>query len=360
MAEDKGSKTEQPTSKRRTDARKKGQVGKSMEVNTFAILLAGILTLFFASATLYGQLNGMTADILAKVGQISIEGGDFFAFFNNCIGLTGLILAPLFLVIFCVGILANLLQIGPVFSADPLKPNLSKINPLKGFSRLFSARALMDLFKSIAKIIIIGATAYLTVRGEMENILPLGEFSPAQIGYYVIRVSFEIFLKTCWIFAVLAVLDFVFQKWQFERDLRMSKEEIKEELKQTEGDPLVRSRIRSVQREMARRRMMAKVPQADVVVTNPLHLAVALFYDPEQAEAPVVVAKGQALIAEKIKAIAREHQVPIVENKPLAQALYKSVEVGQIIPYMFYQAVAEILAYVYRLKGKKVDGRAGG
>ena len=356
MAEDKSSKTEKPTAKRLEEARKKGQVSKSMEVNTFAVLLSGLLTLFFAATFIYGHLTGIMAFVLSNAAQISIEGADFFFFIEEKVRLAALVLAPIAIVVFFMAVLSNLVQIGLNFSAEAVTPQISRIDPIKGFSRLFSARALMDLFKSVSKIAIIGATAYLTIRGELENIVPLADMSPAQIGSYVARISFEIFLKTCWVLAVLAVLDFAFQKWQYIRDLRMTKEEVKEEHKQTEGDPQVRARVRTLQREMARRRMMARVPEADVVVTNPLHLAVALLYDPEQSEAPVVVAKGQALIAEKIKEIALEHEVPIIENKPVAQALYKSVELGEMIPVMLYQAVAEILAYVYRLKGKVVYG----
>ncbi|MDY6852615.1 MAG: flagellar biosynthesis protein FlhB [Thermodesulfobacteriota bacterium] len=357
MAEDKGSKTEKATAKRRADTRKKGQVAKSMEVNTFAVLLSGLLALYFTGASMYGGLSGIMADVLSRAAQISIEGTDFFAFFSGNLRIAWTVLAPLFIVVFFMAALANIIQIGgPLISAEPISPKLSKINPIKGFSRLFSARSLMDLFKSIAKIVIIAVTAYLTIRGEIDNIALLIDQTPVQIGQYVMRVSFEIFLKTCWVLAALAALDFAFQRWQHERDLKMSKEEVKEELKQTEGDPLVRARIRSVQKELARKRMMSQVPEADVVVTNPIHLAVALMYEPGKAEAPQVAAKGQALLAERIKEIAREHDVPIVEDKPLAQALYKSVEVGEVIPFMFYQAVAEILAYVYRLKGKAVHG----
>lgn len=356
MAEDRGSKTEKPTSKRRSDARKKGQVAKSMELNTFAVLLSGAFALFFASTFIHTQLTGIMKDMLSHAAQISIEGDDFFAFMIGNVRLMGILLAPLALAVFFMAVLANLVQVGLHFTPEPLAPKLSKINPLKGFARLFSARSLMELFKSIAKMLIIGLTAYLTIRGEMDQVMMLGDMPPAQIGYFVLRVSFEIFLKTCWIFFVLAVLDYAFQKWQFERDLMMSKDEVKEELKQTEGDPLVRARIRSLQREMSRKRMMAQVPKADVVVTNPTHLAVALAYDPKQAAAPVVVAKGQALMAERIKQIAREHNIPVIEEKPLAQALYKAVDVGEVIPYLFYQAVAEILAYVYQLKGQHIHG----
>jgi len=361
VAEDKGSKTEKPTAKRLQEARKKGQASKSMELNTFAVLMAGLMALFFAASSMYGRLDGMMRYLLSNVGQISVaQDADLFTFLAAQVELLALILAPVALAVFFAAILANLVQVGPMMSVEAIMPKGSKLNPIKGFSRLVSTRALMDLFKSVTKIIIVGVTAYLTVRGKMDRIVVLGDMSVLQIGQFSVAVAFEIFIKTCWVLAILALMDFAFQKWQFTQDLKMTKEEIKEEYKQTEGDPHVKARIRSTQKEMARRRMMSKVPEADVVVTNPTHLAVALLYDSKQADAPIIVAKGQALIAERIKEIAREHGVPVVENKPVAQALYKSGEVGDMIPFLLYQAVAEILAAVYRVKGKVIHAGTNG
>ena len=251
---------------------------------------------------------------------------------------------------------ANWLQIGWMFSVHPLKPNFTKFNPVNGMKRIFSKQGLMELFKSIMKILLIGGVAYQTIAGKMDQVMILWDMAPTQISLFVLRVSFEIFLKTVWAILILAVIDYIFQRRQFTDNMKMTKHEVKEEFKQMEGDPKVKARIRQIQREFSRRRMMADVPKADVVVTNPTHLAIALLYDTEQASAPVVVAKGQDLVARKIREIAETHRVPIMEDKPLAQALYKSVEVGQTIPYEFYQAVAEVLAYVYRLKGKAVRG----
>ncbi|MFH1090942.1 MAG: flagellar biosynthesis protein FlhB [Pseudomonadota bacterium] len=357
MAEDRSSKTEKPTPKRLSDARSKGQVSKSMEINSCVVLLAAVFTIYFASSYMYSHLAGLLTRTFSNVAQTSLEGPDLFVFLLDNLWAVGALLAPLVIMVAIAGLAANLLQIGPLFTVHPLQPSLSKLNPISGLSRLFSARSLMELFKSLVKIAIIGSIAYLTIRKELINLVPLGDASPEQIWQFMLALAFEIFLKTCWALLVLALLDLAFQKWQHVRDLRMSREEIKEEMKQTEGDPLVKARIRSVQRDTARRRMMAAVPKADVVVTNPSHLAVALLYEVKKAEAPVVVAKGRALVAEKIKSTARAHGVPIIEDKPLAQALYKMVEVGQTIPVLFYQAVAEVLAAVYRLKGKSVYGR---
>ena len=356
MPEDKSSKTEQPTPRRMSESRQKGQVAKSQEVNTFAILLSAVLVLFMTGAGMYNRLADVMVRVLSRAGQISLEGPDLMTFLTGNLVTMALVLGPLFLVLYCAAILANLIQVGPLFTTQTLQPNLNKLNPITGLGKLFSKRSLVEMFKSIGKITLIASIAFFTIRGEMDQIIHLGDMSPAQIGYFAVALAFEIFLKTCWALAFLAILDFAFQKWQHMEDMKMTKEEIKEEHRQTEGDPLVKSRIRSLQRDAARRRMMSKVPDADVVVTNPTHLAVALYYDPEQADAPVVVAKGRSLLAERIKKIAREHGVPVVEDKPLARALYKSVEVGQVIPIFFYKAVAEILSYVYRLKGKNVNG----
>lgn len=356
MAEDKGSKTEQPTARRLQQAREKGQVAKSMEVNTCVVLLAAILTLFALGDFMYDHMTGVMRYLLGNAAQISIEGADATSFFIQIVKKMAIILAPVLIIIPIMGIASNLFQIGPLFSTQSLKPSLSKLNPITGFGKMFSSRSLMELAKSIGKIIIIGSTAYLVIKGEMETIVQLSDMTPAQIGYFVLSLSFEIFIKTIWIFVFLAAVDLAFQKYSHTKDLRMSKEEVKEEMKQTEGDPLVKSRIRSTQREMARKRMMAAVPEADVVVTNPTHIAIALLYKAETNAAPVVVAKGQARLAERIKKIARENNVPVMEDKPLARALFQAVDVGQEIPVEFYQAVAEVLSYIYRMKGKRVHG----
>jgi flagellar biosynthetic protein FlhB len=201
-------------------------------------------------------------------------------------------------------------------------------------------------------MLIVGGVAYYTIKKELPNILPLMDQEVGSILKYMGLVSFEIFLKTVLVMVLLAGLDYIYQRWSYEKGLRMSKQEIKDEGKQAEGDPLVRARIRSIQRELARRRMMAEVPKADVIITNPSHLAVALYYKGEEMEAPKLLAKGAGFVAEKLKEIGREHKIPILENKPLAQILYKTVEVGQMIPTTLYHLVADVLAFVYRMKKK--------
>jgi flagellar biosynthetic protein FlhB len=263
-------------------------------------------------------------------------------------------IAPVLITVLVAGILANFVQVGLVFSAEALEPKFSKIDPFKGFQRLFSLKSFAELTKSIVKLCIVSYVAYVTVKDEMEVLPSLMDRSIGDIMVYMGEISFKIILRTSWVLIVLAVLDYVYQRWEYEKGLRMSRQEIKDEYKQTEGDPLMKARIRRIQREMARKRMMAKVPKADVVITNPDHIAVALEYDQLRMFAPVVVAKGVGFIAEKIKEIARQNNVPIIENKPLAQVLNKMVKVNEVIPENLYKAVAEVLAYIYGLKEKRV------
>jgi flagellar biosynthetic protein FlhB len=254
--------------------------------------------------------------------------------------------------VFSVAILSNYVQVGFPFSWESVHPDLGKLNPLKGLSRLFSKQSGVELVKALFKCLIIGGVAFSTIRNELLPILTLLDQPVDSIFGYAARTCFWLFFKTALVIFALAALDYIFQRWSFEKSLRMTKQEIKEEFKQTEGDPLIKSRIRSIQRDMARKRMMAEVPKADVIITNPSHLAVALYYKVHEMKAPKVLAKGAGLIAEKIKEIGKAHKIPIMENKPLAQVLYKTIGLGETIPSALYQAVAEILAYVYRIRTK--------
>jgi flagellar biosynthetic protein FlhB len=289
-----------------------------------------------------------------QMGTLVLEPAALHSLGWEILGSLGIILAPFLLGVAAAAILSNYVQVGSLFSWEAVQPDFSKVNPWKGLSRLFSKQAAAELAKSIAKLMIIGWVAFVTIQKEWENIVALWNQEVGQIFQYIGRVSFNIFLKTVLIMVVLAGLDYAFQRWSHEKSLRMTRREVQDEFKQTEGDPMIKSRIRSIQRELARRRMMAEVPKADVIITNPTHLAVALQYQYKSMNAPKVVAKGAELVAEKIKEIARGHRVPLVENKPLAQTLYKTVDLGQTVPSSLYQVVADILAYVYRLRGKSV------
>ncbi len=346
-------RTEQATPKRREEARKKGQVPKSRELSSVAVLLSGLFTLYWGSSFFMSRMDRMLAYYLEHLYNHTITLTSMRSM--GLLGLTQLatIMAPLFLVITVVSILSNFLQVGPLLTLEPLIPQFSRISPLQGIKRLFSLQALMEFLKSLFKLIVVCWIVYSTVSKGLDRMVPLLDMTPYHIASFIGMVSYEIFWKSCLAMILLSILDYMFQRYDHEKNLKMTKQEVKEEFKQTEGDPHVKSRIRSIQREMARKRMMQEVPEADVVITNPTHLAVALRYEPGQMDAPTVVAKGAGPLAEKIREIARRHSVPVIENKAVAQSLYKLVDIGQVIPDSLFKAVAEIFAYVYRLKGKK-------
>jgi flagellar biosynthetic protein FlhB len=239
-----------------------------------------------------------------------------------------------------------------VFSNEAITPKFDRFNPITGIKRLFSTRSLIELLKSLLKLAVVGWIGYTTIMGELKVFPLLVDKTGAEVLAFAGQVCFKLFLKTGLALLVIAGFDYAYQRYQFEHNLKMTKQEIREEFKSTEGDPLIKSRIRSLQRERSRQRMMKDVPKADVVLTNPTHLAVALRYDVEKSAAPVVVAKGARLIAERIKAIAKENGVPVIENKPLARMLFKNAEIGSEIPFELYKAVAEVLAVVYRMRNR--------
>jgi len=353
MPESEGSeRTERATERRRQEAREKGQVAKSTEVNTLLMFGAGLLALnFFALLMLenYSEIFRYTLSNCTTIELTQLTTVNLFVYYLNKMAV---ILGPLFIIIVAAAILANALQVGFFISTKSLAPDFSKIDPMKGFKNMFSKHKIVDLLKGILKIFVIGYVAYKTVLNRIGNFPELLDRSVIEILIFIVSMMFKVMFNVVLVYIIIAILDYAFQRWQYEENLKMTKQEIKEEHKQQEGDPLIKSRIRAVQREMARRRMMKEVEKAEVVVTNPIHLAVALKYDTEKMDSPMVVAKGARLIAEKIKEVAKLHNVPIVEDKPLAQALYKKVEIGEFVPMELYKAVAEILAYVYKVSKK--------
>ena len=347
-------RTEQATPKRLQEMREKGQVAKSREVPSVAILVASLLIFYFLGSAMIRDFMDLMKWSFANSAHFEIQSGNLNWLLLELLRRGLKIVAPLFLALVAVGLLSNLLQVGFLFSTQAIAPKFSKLDPLKGFARMFSKQALVELIKSIFKVIIVGCVTYFTVKGELEQIIPLMDKEIWSVMSYIGSVCFKILLRTSWVLIVLAIIDYVFQKWDFKQEAKMTKQEVKDEFKQREGDPLIKSRVRQAQREMAKRRMMEAVPKADVVITNPVHLAIALEYNTQNMSAPQLTAKGSRLVAERMKAIAQEHNIPIVENKPLAQALFKGVEIGQEIPTVFYKAVAEVLSYVYRLKNKRI------
>jgi len=343
-------KTERATPKKREKAKKKGQVAKSREVASVAVLMACLAFFWFGSSDMAERMMALIRWSLTQSGQFKVDCNNIQYLSTNLAYKLLTMLFPLLLAAFSMALLVNYVQVGFVLSSESVQPKLSKIDPIKGLKRLFSIKSLVELVKSIFKISIIGFVVYVTIKGEIENSISLPDQSVWGILIYIAVVAFKIILRVCLVLIILAVSDYIYQKWDFEKNLKMSKQEIKDEFRQTEGDPLVKAKIKRLQRDAARKRMMASVPGADVVITNPTHLAVALSYDQISASAPKVVAKGAGFIAENIKDIARENNVPIVDNKPLARVLYKKVDVDEMIPENLYRAVAEVLAFVYSMK----------
>ncbi len=346
-----GEKTEEPTAKKRADARKKGQVGKSQELNTAFVLLIGFFILKILWEYIYGEIANYTTYIYGHLMQ-SVDTETVLQLFVGIMIVLAKTVLPVMFAILIMGLGINLFQVGLNFSTEAIEIKLDKLNPINGFGRIFSKRALVELVKSILKIIIIGFFLYNYLKDE---IFVMPQFIYYDLGKSLEEISkivFAMIFQVLAVIIILAVLDFSYQKWQTTQDLKMTKQEVKDEVKQSEGDPQIKGKIRQKQRQMAMARMMQEVPKADVIITNPTHYAVALQYS-QGMTAPAVLAKGQDFVAQKIKEIAKEHKVPIVENKPLARALFAAVEVGDMVPPELYQAVAEVLAYVYRLKHKR-------
>ena len=345
-------KTEKATGKKRSEARKKGQVAQSKEISSAMILMTSIGIFYFAGAWIFWSLSELITGVYQNIGTLRITAvSDASAFSLEILYQFLTVLLPFLIPIAVVGFIANVMQVGFQFNTEAIALKLTKLNPVSGLKRLVSLKALVELGKSIIKILFIGSIAYLLVKSDMKEFPILIHQEVGQILVFIARVSLKVCFFVCLAMIVLAVLDFIYQRWQHEEDLKMTKQEVKDEQKQTYGDPKVKARIRSVQLEMARRRMMEAVPGADVVITNPTHLALALKFDAREMVAPRILAKGSGHIAQRIREIAVEHQIPIVEEKPLAQALFKMVEIGDYIPAELFRAVAEVLAYVYRLKG---------
>ena len=344
-------KTEPATPKKKEEARKKGQVAKSKELSSVAVLSAGVLYLYFGARYTVEALGTCLHNGFKSIHLYTENVQDLITLCISSAERFIWIALPIMIVTMMIALAINLLQTGFIFSVETLSPKASKINPLKGARRIFSRQSLVELAKSILKLIIVASVAFSTLKSELYNMIPLLYQEKVQIFSVLGQSAFKVTIRCCVVLTILAILDFLYQRWDHEQKLKMTKQEVKDEYKHTEGDPMVKSRIRSIQREMARRRMMEEVPKADVVITNPTHLAVALRYDQNNMSAPRIVAKGANQIAERIKILAREHEIPVVEDKPLAQNLYK-LEIGEEIPTQFYQAVAEILAYVYGLRRK--------
>ena len=347
-------RTEAATPRRRQKAREEGQVAKSREIVSSGLFLGTLLFFTLAGTHLSRQMIELTRHALTTLGNVEISPEGIHILFVDYLSRTTSMLLPLFLTIFVLALATNVLQTGFLLFPKGLEPKFSRINPWQGIQRLFSTQSLSELCKSLFKIGIIGYIAFLTITTEVERVFFLSGQGIEDIAWHLGSSVLRLGTHTSYALIGLAILDYAFQRWQYEKNLRMTLQEIKEERKEEDGNPQIRARIRNIMRETARKRMMEEVPKADVVVTNPTHLAVALHYQRQDMPAPKVLAKGAGYVAERIRAVAQEHAIPLVENKAVAQSLFKTVEIGGAIPEALYKAVAEILAYVYRLKPRAV------
>ncbi|CAH2712879.1 Flagellar biosynthetic protein FlhB [Neobacillus rhizosphaerae] len=347
-----GEKTEKATPNKRRETRKKGQVAKSPEVASaltlllcFAFLMVGGKSLIAGCLTIYRRSfqEYLLWDISISSTQL---------LFNQLLWEVVKLVAPIFAVVVVAGVVANYLQVGFMFNPESLKMNLGKLNPLEGAKRIFSLKSLVELIKSILKIVITSSIAGWMIWKQKDELFLIGQKSLWDSSRFIGSLTIQIGLVVASILVILAAADYFFQKFEYEKKIRMSKQDIKDEYKKMEGDPFIKGKRRAKQRELSMNRMMQEVPKADVVITNPTHFAVAIRYDLETMDAPVVIAKGKDYIALKIKELAKQNKIMTVENRPLARALFASVEVGEPIPEEMFNAVGEILAYVYFQEGR--------
>ncbi len=355
MADSFQEKSEQPTPRRLEEARQKGNVPRSVEVNSALVLMMGTLLLYVSGNRFYKGLEAIYYKVFSGGYMVELTSESVYHYLVAGIGGIGVITLLFMVGIMVVGLGANYLQVGFLFTLEPLKPKFEKLNVFKGIQKtFFSRRALEELVKNLLKLTIVVTIAYFALLDFKEELLPLVDQEIGQITALMVHAALSITFKIALAWLLIAAADYAFQRFDHISNLKMTRQEVKDEHKQTEGDPKLKSRIRAMQMQMSRNRMMQEVTTADVVITNPTHYAVALKYQPEKMNAPLVVARGRNLIALKIREIAQKHQIPIVEDPPLAQALYKAVELNQEVPARFFQAVAEILAYVYKAKNKKL------
>jgi flagellar biosynthetic protein FlhB len=345
-------KTEKATPKKKQESRNKGQVAKSQDVATAMIMLGVFLALFFIG----GWMTSIFLSLFKKsfmeymLWEISIE--NVSTVFQQVTMEAAKAVIPVMTVALVAGVFANYIQVGFLFTTEPLIMKLDKIDPIQGFKRIFSVRAIVEMLKSIFKISFVSVVVYSVLYTRKEEIFLLSQKSLGDALALISTLTFQIGLIVSIILLFISILDYLYQKYDFEKNIKMSKQDVKDEYKKTEGDPLIKGKIKERQRQMAMKRMMQEVPKADVIITNPTHFAVALKYNAEVMIAPEVIAKGVDQVALKIKEIAKEHEIMTVENKPLARALYHQVEIGEGVPEDLFKAVAEVLAYVYKIKGK--------
>lgn len=352
MAEDQGEKTEEASDARREEFRKRGQVAMTRELSTaiFFLVSAGLLyvTGRYFLQNIFDIFNKALGGELVQI----VRDGHLTEIFSYVGYKIVILVSPLFLISLIIGIAAQVMQTGFLQVEDALTVNFNKLNPFNSLGRIFSLKGVVELLKSILKMSAIGVVLYLLLKSEIRQIPYVSGLSIEQMLTYLGSVLYKLLLGTGLFMLVLALADYFFQRWSLEKEMMMTKQEVKEEHKSRDGDPLIKARIRKVQKEIATRKMMTEIPKGDVVITNPTHIAVVLKYS-DKLPAPQLIAKGADYMAEKIKEVARQHNIPIIENKPLARTIFKTLKIGQVIPRELFVAVAEVLSYVYRLRRKK-------
>jgi flagellar biosynthetic protein FlhB len=354
MAEYQGQeKTEQPTSKKLEDSRQKGMVAKSTEINSLLIVFAGIITIFLFQSTIARNFASFSTNIFGYLDTFPSKIGMIQNFFTDWYWFFIAVTSPVIIAIFLISIAANVSQVGFRITPKALEPKFDKLNPISGLKRIVSSRALFEVLKTLVKFFLISIFTYYVLK-DFISIAPVLESSDiTDIVAFMIDSAFSLIWKFGLLYTLLAGADFAYQRYKFRKDMMMTKEEVKEEMKQTEGDPVIKSRIKKMQLQAARNRMMKELPTADVVITNPTHYAVALRYDMFRNKAPEVIAKGVDELALRIKKVAAEHNIPIHEDRELARALYKMCDIGDVIPQQLFRAVAQVLAYIYNLRKNK-------
>jgi flagellar biosynthesis protein FlhB len=350
---DDSQKTEEATPKKLSQARERGNVPRSMEVNTWLMLFAGAIIVGAIAPGLMDDIRILAITFVERPHEFAVDQGNLGDLLGETVKAVALILTAPVVIMIVFALASGLVQNGLVYSPKAIEPKLEKISPLKGLKKFATSRQYVEFLKGLIKLAIVGTTAVILLSPEFDRIDTLSSYDPLNVLKLVHELIMRLLVYVLAILAVIALVDFIYQRMQHAKQLRMTKQEIKDEFKQAEGDPHVKGRLRQIRMDRARQRMMQAVPDADVVVTNPTHFAVALKYKPDDdMDAPMLVAKGQDLIAQKIREIATENGIMIVENKPLAQALFKNVEIDQEVPTEHYKAVAEIISYVWRIKGR--------
>lgn len=355
MADDQQERTEEATQQRREDFRRRGQVAQTRELSSVMALLGAAIMFWLLGRLGLQQVSELLTYTLGANLVEAVRSNQVAPIVLFVVKKMIFVLGPIVGMLLLLSVVSTVVQVGLLYNEDALDFDLEKINPLNGLKRLFGLRSLVEGIKSLLKLVLVTAVVYGLVQDEIALLPKLAFFSIEQILSYTGTIIVKLLGGLGVFMAVIAGADYFFQRWELEKQMRMTKQEVKEEHKSREGDPMIKARIRRIQREMANKRMMKDVPKADVVVTNPTHIACALLYDPTTMAAPKLVAKGSGYIAERIKELARENGVPVMENKPLARAIFKTIKIGHAVPRELYTAVAQVLSYVYRLKRKVVQ-----